>query len=102
MDVRVIEHVNLVQKSLGGDGEIHVISGYRSPTYNALLVKKSRRAVRQSCMSKGRRSIYLFPESILERFDEPRSSCSMGALGIIRGRSLSILIAVPSDIGSLS
>ncbi len=48
MDVRVIEHVNLVQKTLGGDGEIHVISGYRSPAYNALLVKRSRRAVRQS------------------------------------------------------
>ena len=48
MDVRVIEHVNLVQKALGGEGEIHVISGYRSPAYNAMLVKRSRRAARHS------------------------------------------------------
>jgi uncharacterized protein YcbK (DUF882 family) len=31
MDPRVIEHINMVQKALGGSGEIHVISGYRSP-----------------------------------------------------------------------
>jgi uncharacterized protein YcbK (DUF882 family) len=66
MDVRVIEHVNLVQKSLGGDGEIHVISGYRSPTYNALLVKKSRRAVRQSLHVEGQ-AIDLFVPGVHPR-----------------------------------
>jgi uncharacterized protein YcbK (DUF882 family) len=53
MDVRVIEHVNLVQKTLGGDGEIHVISGYRSPAYNAMLVRKSRRVARHSLHVEG-------------------------------------------------
>jgi uncharacterized protein YcbK (DUF882 family) len=53
MDVRVIEHVNLVQKTLGGDGEIHVISGYRSSAYNAMLVKRNRRVARQSLHVKG-------------------------------------------------
>jgi uncharacterized protein YcbK (DUF882 family) len=53
MDVRVIEHVNLVQKTLGGDGEIHVISGYRSPAYNAMLVKRNRRVARQSLHVEG-------------------------------------------------
>jgi uncharacterized protein YcbK (DUF882 family) len=53
MDVRVIEHVNLVQKTLGSAGEIHVISGYRSPAYNAMLVKKSRRVARHSLHVEG-------------------------------------------------
>lgn len=53
MDVRVIEHVNLVQKTLGGAGEIHVISGYRSPVYNAMLVKRNRRVARQSLHVEG-------------------------------------------------
>jgi uncharacterized protein YcbK (DUF882 family) len=55
MDPRVIEHLNLVQKTLGGEGEIHVISGYRSPDYNAIgppgIV----------CMSRARPSTFSFP-----------------------------------------
>ena len=38
IDVRVLDHVNLVQKKLGGDREIRIISGFRSPEYNAILV----------------------------------------------------------------
>lgn len=53
IDVRVIEHVNLVQKSLGGHREIHVISGYRSPEYNALLVRSGRRAAKHSLHMQG-------------------------------------------------
>ena len=41
MDPRVIEHINLVKKTLGGDGEIHVISGYRSAKTNAMLAARS-------------------------------------------------------------
>lgn len=53
IDVRVLEHVNLVQKTAGSTGEIHVISGYRSPEYNAQLVKRSRRAARHSLHVEG-------------------------------------------------
>lgn len=53
MDVRVLEHVNLVQKALGGDRDIHVISGYRSPEYNAKLVRTGRRAARHSLHMQG-------------------------------------------------
>jgi uncharacterized protein YcbK (DUF882 family) len=61
MDPRVIEHINLVQKTLGGDGEIHVISGYRSPEYNALLVKRSRRAARHSLHVEGQAVDFFIP-----------------------------------------
>lgn len=61
IDPRLLEHVNLVHKSLGGDGEIHVVSGYRSPEYNALLVKKSRRAVRHSYHVEGQALDFYIP-----------------------------------------
>ena len=53
MDVRVIEHVNLVQKTLGGDREIQIVSGFRSPEYNARLVRSGRRAARHSLHMQG-------------------------------------------------
>lgn len=53
IDVRVLEHVNLVQKRLGGDREIHIISGYRSPEYNAQLVRAGRRAAKNSLHMQG-------------------------------------------------
>ncbi len=53
MDVRVLEHINLVHKQLGGDREIHIISGFRSPEYNALLVRSGRRAAKNSLHIQG-------------------------------------------------
>ncbi len=53
IDVRVLEHVNLVQKHIGGNRPVHVISGFRSPEYNALLVRTGRRAVRNSLHVQG-------------------------------------------------
>ena len=61
IDPRLLEHVNLVQKSLGGDGEIHVISGYRSPEYNALLVKRMRRAAQHSYHVEGQAVDFFIP-----------------------------------------
>jgi uncharacterized protein YcbK (DUF882 family) len=53
IDVRVLEHLSLVQDSLGGDREIQVISGFRSPEYNAMLVRSGRRAARNSLHVQG-------------------------------------------------
>ncbi len=54
MDVRVIEFLNAVDKQLGGDNEIHVISGFRSPEYNRLLRQKGRRTARHSLHLSGK------------------------------------------------
>jgi uncharacterized protein YcbK (DUF882 family) len=61
IDVQLLEHVNLVHKALHGAGEIHVISGYRSPEYNALLVKRSRRAARHSLHVQGQALDFYIP-----------------------------------------
>jgi uncharacterized protein YcbK (DUF882 family) len=61
MDVRMLEHVNLVQKTVDGAREIHVISGYRSPGYNALLMKRSRRVAQHSLHIQGQALDFYIP-----------------------------------------
>ena len=61
IDVRMLEHVNLVQKAVDGGGEIHVISGYRSPEYNAQLQKRSRRVARHSLHIEGQALDFYIP-----------------------------------------
>jgi len=39
IDPRVIEFLNLVDKTLGGDHEVQIISGFRSRAYNAWLLR---------------------------------------------------------------
>jgi len=48
MDIRVIEFLNLIDKKLGGKNEIHIISGYRSPEYNQLLIQLGRNVSKNS------------------------------------------------------
>jgi uncharacterized protein YcbK (DUF882 family) len=54
MDVQVIEFVNAVDKRLGGDNEIHIISGFRSSEYHRLLRTKGRRVARHSLHLSGK------------------------------------------------
>lgn len=54
MDCHVIEFVNALDKRLGGDNEIQVISGFRSPEYNRLLRREGRHAARHSLHQYGK------------------------------------------------
>ena len=81
MDARVIEHINLVQKTLGGAGEIHVISGYRSPEYNALLVKRSRRAARNSLHVEGQAVDLFIPGVRLREIRQAALKLRYGGVG---------------------
>ena len=54
MDLRTIEFLNLVDKRLGGGLDIHVISGYRSPEYNARLAHRDRGVASSSLHVLGR------------------------------------------------
>lgn len=81
IDPRVIEHINLVQKSLGGDGEIHVISGYRSPEYNAALVRRSRRAARHSLHVEGQAVDFFIPGVRLRTIRQTAMKLQYGGVG---------------------
>ena len=54
MDIRVIEFLNAVDKEVGGGHEIHIISGYRSPEYNDLLIREGRDVARHSLHLEGK------------------------------------------------
>jgi uncharacterized protein YcbK (DUF882 family) len=54
MDVKVIEFLNMVDKQLGGNNDIHVISGFRSHEYNQLLLKKGRNVAGNSLHIQGK------------------------------------------------
>jgi uncharacterized protein YcbK (DUF882 family) len=81
MDPRVIEHINLVQKALGGGGEIHVISGYRSPEYNALLVRRSRRAAKHSLHVEGQAVDFFIPGVRLRDIRQVALKLQYGGVG---------------------
>ena len=53
-DIRVIEYLNRVDNNLGGGNEIHIISGYRSPSYNKMLRKEGHRVANHSLHMKGK------------------------------------------------
>ena len=53
MDLRVIEYLNRLDNGLGGGNEIHIISGYRSPSYNDKLRSKSKGVAKNSLHMKG-------------------------------------------------
>jgi uncharacterized protein YcbK (DUF882 family) len=48
IDIRVIEYLNSVDKLLGGEKRIHVVSGFRSRAYNDLLIREGRRVAPRS------------------------------------------------------
>lgn len=54
MDIRTIEYLNQVDQQLGGGNEIHIISGYRSPRYNEILIQRGGQVARRSLHLEGR------------------------------------------------
>jgi len=54
IDIRTIEYLNRLDKTLGGGNEIHVISGYRSPEYNRHLQQEGHKVAKRSLHLKGK------------------------------------------------
>ncbi len=81
IDVQLLEHVNLVHKAVDGAGEIHVISGYRSPEYNALLVKRSRRVAQHSLHVQGQALDFYVPGVKLREIRRAALRLQYGGVG---------------------
>ena len=54
IDIRTIEFLNRIDKDLGGENEIHIISGYRSPELNVNLRREGRKVAKRSLHMKGK------------------------------------------------
>ena len=81
MDIRVIEFLNRVDKRTGGGHEIEVVSAYRSPAYNRLLIKKGRAAARHSYHIQGKAIDIRIPNTGLEILQRTALSMEYGGVG---------------------
>lgn len=85
MDICTLEYLNLVDKQLGGSHEIHVISGYRSPKYNEMLIKNGHRVARHSLHLTGRAIDVAFPAVELEEVRSAALELRRGGVGFYPG-----------------
>lgn len=81
MDIRVIEHLNLVDKQLGGENEFHIISGYRSPEYNGLLRREGHRVAKHSLHMKGKAIDISIPGVGLDKLRQTALNLNYGGVG---------------------
>ncbi len=81
MDIRVIEHLNLVDKKLGGGNEFHIISGYRSPQYNGLLRREGHHVARHSLHLKGKAIDISIPGVGLDQLRRTALNLKYGGVG---------------------
>ena len=85
MDVNAIEYLNLVDKKLGGGNEIHIISGFRSPTYNSLLVQNGRHVARLSLHRVGKAIDIAIPGISLDKVRHTAVALQLGGVGYYPG-----------------
>ncbi len=81
IDIRTLEYLDLVNTRLGGENEIHVISGYRSPEYNNYLLSTGHRVGRQSLHLEGRAIDIRIPGIDLSDVHGTALSLQMGGVG---------------------
>ena len=81
IDLRVIEFLREVDQSLGGDREIHVISGFRSAAYNAWLVRHGSGVSRHSLHLVGRAIDVRFPALTLSEVRRTALDLGRGGVG---------------------
>jgi uncharacterized protein YcbK (DUF882 family) len=85
MDVSAIEYLSLVDKKLGGGNEIHIISGYRSPTFNSLLVQNGRHVARHSLHPFGKAIDIAIPGIPLDKIRHTAVALQLGGVGYYPG-----------------
>jgi uncharacterized protein YcbK (DUF882 family) len=81
IDLRVIEFLRAVDQRLGGDREIHVISGFRSATYNAWLVRHGSGVSPHSLHLVGRAIDVRFPALALAEVRRTALDLGWGGVG---------------------
>ena len=85
MDVNAIEYLNLVDKKLGGGNDIHIISGYRTPSYNSLLHSKNGHVARHSLHLVGKAIDIAMPGIGLDKVRHTAVALKLGGVGYYPG-----------------
>lgn len=82
IDLRVVEFLRAVDLELGGDREIHVISGFRSAEYNAWLVRHRSGVSEHSLHLVGRAIDVRFPGVLLGEVRRAALDLGRGGVGL--------------------
>jgi len=85
MDINTIEYLSLVDKKFGGGNEIHIISGYRSPSYNSLLLQNGRHVARRSLHRVGKAIDIAIPGIALDKIRNTAVALQLGGVGYYPG-----------------
>jgi uncharacterized protein YcbK (DUF882 family) len=85
IDIRVIESLNAVEKRLGGNHRIHVISGFRSRAYNDLLLRKGRGVASGSLHLAGKAIDFRIPGIGLDAVRRTAIDLGSGGVGFYPG-----------------
>jgi len=81
MDTSVLDYLNIVDNQFGGDNEIHIISGFRSPEYNELLRKKGKKVADNSLHKLGKAIDFFIPHVALKNLRTAALSLEYGGVG---------------------
>jgi len=81
MDIRVLNFLNMVDNQLGGDNEIHIISGYRSLEYNDLLRRESGGVAKHSLHIEGKAIDIVIPSVNLSTVRKTALALRQGGVG---------------------
>ncbi|MDH5298222.1 MAG: DUF882 domain-containing protein [Desulfobulbaceae bacterium] len=81
IDIRTVEYLNQVHQRLDGEHEIHVISAYRSPEYNALLRRQGQGVAKHSLHLEGRALDIRIPGVNLSTLHRVALNLKMGGVG---------------------
>ena len=85
MDLRVIDFLNAVDRSLGGGNDIHIVSGFRSPEYNEKLVRQGKGVARHSLHLQGKAIDFRIPKVSLPSLREAALRLQEGGVGYYPG-----------------
>jgi uncharacterized protein YcbK (DUF882 family) len=85
MDIHTLEFLNAVDNRLGGNHEIHIISGYRSPRYNNLLLKEGHKVARHSLHMEGKAIDIQIPGVSLDKVRKVALNMRYGGVGYYPG-----------------
>jgi uncharacterized protein YcbK (DUF882 family) len=81
IDPRLIETLLRLNRKLGGDRQMHVVSGYRSPTYNEYLQQQGRQVATASLHLSGQAIDIRVPGVELRKLHRTALSLTAGGVG---------------------
>jgi uncharacterized protein YcbK (DUF882 family) len=81
-----LEFINKIEKTVGQGKEVHILSGYRSPSYNKKLVLHEQGAVLNSLHTKGKAMDFSIPGVWLSSIQRAAKNLKLGGVGYYRSR----------------